>query len=131
MIYGFMQQTNGNVRIQSEPGRGTTIKLFLRRCLDRDGAMPVTPILAGTALRGGSETVLVVEDDESVRLLIVDDFKHRLFRPRRAGWRRCSSLHPNAGCHRPPDYGRRFARDERTTARGTSPRASTRTASAS
>ena len=75
MIYGFMQQTNGNVRIQSEPGRGTTIKLFLRRCLDRDGAMPVTPILAGTALRGGSETVLVVEDDKSVRLLIVEILK--------------------------------------------------------
>lgn len=72
MIYGFAQQSGGHVRIYSELGLGTTVKLFL----------PVgTQVSAeqaqghdGEALHptGDGETVLVVEDDDSVRMLVVD-----------------------------------------------------------
>ena len=67
MVYGFAKQSGGDVRIYSEPGRGTTIKLYLPR-LDEggdrpgDGAAPPSP-------RGHGETVLVVEDDPDVRAL--------------------------------------------------------------
>ena len=69
MIYGFAQQSRGQVRIQSVLGEGTTISLFLPRY--RGGLQP----LDGAEIRreppkGSGETVLVVEDDPSVRLLI-------------------------------------------------------------
>jgi PAS domain S-box-containing protein len=73
MIYGFMQQTGGHVTIDSALGRGTTIRLFLPRDLGATGAAdtaaPVSPI---TAPRGSGESILVVEDDISVRLLMTE-----------------------------------------------------------
>ncbi len=69
MIYGFVKQSAGHVRIYSEVGRGTTIKLFLRRAqseLDQQGEAVIEAPL------GQGETVLVVEDDSAVRLIITD-----------------------------------------------------------
>jgi PAS domain S-box-containing protein len=80
MIYGFAQQSGGNVRIYSEVGNGTTVRLFLRRDTGEaivESEAPPTPILAG---RG--ETVLVVEDDPAVRLLVgevLDELGYRKF----------------------------------------------------
>jgi PAS domain S-box-containing protein len=71
MIYGFMRQIGGHAKIYSELGRGTTIKLFLPR-FEGQADVAVAPTSAPQAPRGAGETVLVVEDDESVRLLIVD-----------------------------------------------------------
>lgn len=67
MVYGFIKQSGGHVRIQSEPGRGTTVRLFLP-VADDDGARaePRPGPAPGPAI-GGSETVLVVEDQEGVR----------------------------------------------------------------
>jgi PAS domain S-box-containing protein len=69
MIYGFVKQCAGHVRIYSELGAGTTVKLFLPRAvvntLDDADAAPEVPL-------GRGETVLVVEDDPTVRLLMVD-----------------------------------------------------------
>jgi PAS domain S-box-containing protein len=68
MVYGFVQQSGGQVRIQSEPGAGTTVKMFLPRSdafPDRERALAPS----GTALplaREG-ETVLIVEDNPAVR----------------------------------------------------------------
>ncbi|MFZ5790852.1 MAG: PAS domain S-box protein [Pseudomonadota bacterium] len=63
MVYGFMKQSGGHVSIYSEPGHGTCVKLFLPRSGEADRAEPVA---RATTLRG-TETVLVVEDDDLVR----------------------------------------------------------------
>lgn len=70
MIYGFAKQSGGHVRIDSEVGRGTTVKLYLPRA---QGSIAVVsdPGRSGTP-RGSGETVLVVEDDTTVRLLITE-----------------------------------------------------------
>ncbi|CAN5275733.1 hypothetical protein BH09PSE6_BH09PSE6_15310 [soil metagenome] len=70
MIYGFAKQSGGNVRIDSTVGAGTTFLLNLPRALDVNSQSSHTP--ASEAPRGQGETVLVVEDEPSVRLLIVE-----------------------------------------------------------
>ena len=65
MVYGFVKQSGGHVNIYSEQGRGTTIKLYLPRS-DETGQKIMTSESEKTPL-GGSERILVVEDDELVR----------------------------------------------------------------
>ncbi|WP_284943691.1 PAS domain-containing hybrid sensor histidine kinase/response regulator [Acidisoma cladoniae] len=69
MIYGFVMQSNGHVRIESTVGQGTTVRLYLPR---HHGASVQRPpqIVAKPIPKGSGETVLVVEDDPSVRLLV-------------------------------------------------------------
>jgi PAS domain S-box-containing protein len=72
MIYGFAQQSEGHVRIYSEVGQGTTVKLYLPRFR---GALPGeedAPQESQAQLSPDCETVLVVEDEPVVRALIVD-----------------------------------------------------------
>lgn len=68
-VYGFVKQSSGHIKIYSEPGHGTTVKLYLprsRRSVD-------VPEVATTApVQGGSETILVVEDDAPVRLAVIE-----------------------------------------------------------
>jgi PAS domain S-box-containing protein len=69
MIYGFVQQSRGHVVIDSAEGLGTTIRLFLPRHV---GALESDAVLeALTAPTGAGETVLVIEDDAAVRLLVM------------------------------------------------------------
>lgn len=64
-VYGFMKQSEGHVKIYSESGEGTTIKLYLPR---REGAEAATSSDDHlNSERGGGETILVVEDDDGVR----------------------------------------------------------------
>jgi len=65
MVYGFVKQTGGGVAVYSEPGRGTTFKLYLPRVAS--GA-PVGESPADVR-QGGHERILVVEDDDDVRAL--------------------------------------------------------------
>jgi nitrogen-specific signal transduction histidine kinase len=67
-VYGIIKQSGGYVLVQSEPGQGTTFRIYLPRV--EDALEPVGT--AGTSLsqNGGSETVLLVEDEESVRQLV-------------------------------------------------------------
>ncbi|WP_096787074.1 PAS domain-containing protein [Rhodobacter sp. CZR27] len=64
MVYGFVKQSGGHIRICSEPGAGTSITLYLPRSLE---AEDVARSLATGPMTGGSETILLVEDDKQVR----------------------------------------------------------------
>jgi PAS domain S-box-containing protein len=71
MIYGFLRQTGGHAGIYSVPGEGTTVKMYLPRAIEPAEPAQVRP--EQQAHRAGAgETVLVVEDEDSVRMLIVE-----------------------------------------------------------
>ena len=69
MVYGFVKQSGGHVRIYSEIGHGTTVKLYLPRTLAEEDAL--RPLEVGPIV-GGSETIVVAEDDEGVRETVVE-----------------------------------------------------------
>jgi CheY-like chemotaxis protein len=67
-VYGFLRQSGGHAKIYSEPGEGTTVKLYLPRLVgaatqEAAAAAAARPLPAG----GRNEQVLLVEDDEDVR----------------------------------------------------------------
>jgi PAS domain S-box-containing protein len=67
-VYGFTKQSGGHVTIDSELGKGTTIKLYL----PQSGELPDAEIdMRDREARGGSELILVVEDDEAVQEVAV------------------------------------------------------------
>jgi PAS domain S-box-containing protein len=68
MIYGFVQQSKGHVTVESVEGLGTTIRLYLPR---HSGDIQQEPVIQHQAQPGAGETVLVIEDDPSVRLLVL------------------------------------------------------------
>jgi len=70
-VFGFVKQSGGHVKIYSEPGEGTTVKVYLKRHFGDEQAMPVQSSTVD-AERRPTETVLVVEDDERVRAGTVD-----------------------------------------------------------
>ncbi len=70
MVYGFVKQAGGHARIQSEPGRGTTVTLYLPRDLSNGEDEPAPPRVAVEGAQAG-ESILVVEDEPSVREIIV------------------------------------------------------------
>jgi PAS domain S-box-containing protein len=69
MAYGFVKQTGGHLKIYSEVGIGTTVKLYFPRSHEAEKA--ASPV-AADPLRGGAETVLVVEDDMAVQATVVE-----------------------------------------------------------
>jgi len=84
MVYGFVKQSGGHIKIDSEPGKGTTIRLYLPRA---SAAEDVVAERAAGSITGGSETVLVVEDDDEVRATVVEllaDLGYRVLEARDA-----------------------------------------------
>lgn len=69
MVYGFLRQSRGHLHIRSEVGHGTTVELHLPRALQEAINLGVP---ATVARRGQGETILVVEDDPTVRSIISD-----------------------------------------------------------
>ncbi|UYN93456.1 MAG: response regulator [Enhydrobacter sp.] len=68
MVYGFVRQSNGHIEVESELDRGTTFTLYLPR---HRGSAVLTVAPSRAAMTGGSERVLVVEDDAHVRAAVV------------------------------------------------------------
>jgi CheY-like chemotaxis protein len=73
-VYGFVRQSGGHVKIYTEVGDGTTIKIYLPRLLSPEAAHEPQP--APTAVpHGNGQTVLLVEDEPNVRSLAVDQVR--------------------------------------------------------
>jgi PAS domain S-box-containing protein len=69
MVFGFVKQSGGHVKIYSEEGHGTSVKIYLPRSSGTQEPETETP--GASEIEGGHETVLVVEDDELVRQYVV------------------------------------------------------------
>jgi CheY-like chemotaxis protein len=77
-IYGFAKQSGGHVRIHSQPGQGTTVRLYLPRDEAALLSVPVQP--AAEVPQGEGQTVLVVEDDPAVRMVVLDELSELGYR---------------------------------------------------
>lgn len=67
-VYGIVKQSGGTIGIESKPGQGTTCKIFFPKVEEATQASPIASGAIGRAI--GRETILVVEDDPSVRGLV-------------------------------------------------------------
>ncbi len=97
MIYGFVQQSGGQARIYSEPGQGTTVCLYLPRHHGEAASDEADAELATAPRAGQGETVLVVDDEPTVRTLVtelLEDWATPPSRPRtaRPGCRCCGQM---------------------------------------
>jgi len=73
MVFGFVKQSNGHIKIYSEEGHGTTVKIYLPRAT----GLADTPVeaIAPSSIQRGNETILVVEDDALVRRYVITQIK--------------------------------------------------------
>ncbi|MCZ8043859.1 MAG: PAS domain S-box protein [Beijerinckiaceae bacterium] len=90
MVYGFTKQSGGHVQLYSEVGQGTSVRLFLPVAEAAPAEMSTGPAAAHEpppSLPGGSETILVVEDDARVRRVAVarlEDMNYRVLQAENA-----------------------------------------------
>jgi PAS domain S-box-containing protein len=87
MVHGFIKQSGGHSKIYSEPGRGTTIRLYLPRAENVVSEAVVE--LSGPNVIGGGEIILVVEDNEELRNVAVhqlQDLGYRTIPASDAAW---------------------------------------------
>jgi len=77
-VYGIIKQSGGYVFVQSELGRGTVFTIYFPRVDEPSEAHGATPV--SLAAVGGSETILLVEDEESVRQLVRETLEARGYR---------------------------------------------------
>jgi signal transduction histidine kinase len=80
-VYGFARQSDGFLSIESQPGIGTTVSLYLPRV---EGAAVEADTPAEEAPSGGNETILIVEDDDGVRGFVVEALSSRGYHTREA-----------------------------------------------
>jgi CheY-like chemotaxis protein len=85
MIYGFARQSEGHVRIYSEVDAGTTVKLYLPRYRGAAEEAVSAAVAAAAATAQAGETVLVIEDEDSVRELVVEVLHDLGYRALEAG----------------------------------------------
>jgi CheY-like chemotaxis protein len=77
-VYGIIKQSGGYVFVQSEIGRGTVFTIYLPRVNEPSEALGAAPV--STTAAGGSETILLVEDEDSVRQLVRETLEARGYR---------------------------------------------------
>jgi PAS domain S-box-containing protein len=70
MVYGFVKQSGGHIKVYSEEGHGTSIKIYLPRA-SQYASRPIASAAASAPTERGNETVLVVEDDSMVRNYVI------------------------------------------------------------
>ncbi|WP_025112519.1 PAS domain-containing sensor histidine kinase [Pseudomonas sp. H1h] len=75
MIYGFAQQSGGHVSLDSLPDQGTCVRLYLPRLNLLEPEQPIVETLSTAPAARSGETVVVVEDDPAVRMLVLDLLK--------------------------------------------------------
>ena len=84
MVYGFIRQSRGHIKIYSEPGHGTTVRLYVPR-LEAPSAVEAKPKVAASAQHPiGAETILLVEDNADVRRTIARQLGELGYRVREA-----------------------------------------------
>jgi len=66
-VYGFVNQSGGHVKVYSEPGQGTTVRIYLPRHISESCPAPTNVALEAARSGSGDEVILLVEDDEGVR----------------------------------------------------------------
>lgn len=71
-VYGFVRQSNGHVRIYSELGEGTTIKIYLPRLIGSHEEPAERPAKSPEMVKGAGETILVVEDEPDLRAYAIE-----------------------------------------------------------
>jgi PAS domain S-box-containing protein len=74
-VYGFVKQSGGHIKIYSEPGHGTTVKVYLPRARGGKRTGEYQSPSAGAPSAHGKETILVVEDDDDVRVFIAESLQ--------------------------------------------------------
>jgi two-component system cell cycle sensor histidine kinase/response regulator CckA len=74
-VYGIVKQSGGNIWAYSEVGQGTTFKVYLPRV--EEAVKTYRPKVAPTVSPGGSETILLVEDEEAVRTIVSKILQNR------------------------------------------------------
>jgi PAS domain S-box-containing protein len=67
-VYGIVKQSGGQIAVESAPGQGTSVRIYLPRLVETEA--PAPPVDAFAASLRGTETILVAEDEEMVRSLI-------------------------------------------------------------
>jgi nitrogen-specific signal transduction histidine kinase len=72
MIYGFAQQSGGHASLFSLPGKGTSVRLYLPRLHDMEPQDVLMPVKSEAPAAIAGETVVLVEDDPAVRMLVLD-----------------------------------------------------------
>jgi CheY-like chemotaxis protein len=83
MVFGFVKQSNGHIKIYSEEGHGTTVKIYLPRAT----GLADTPVetLAPSSVQRGDEAILVVEDDKLVRRYVITQIESLGYKTLEAG----------------------------------------------
>ncbi|TAJ09801.1 MAG: PAS domain S-box protein [Nitrospirae bacterium] len=76
-VYGIVSQSSGSIVVHSEPGRGTTFKIYLPRI--RQETLDIAPTSVVTQPPHGSESILLVEDEEKVRMLVAAVLRRKGF----------------------------------------------------
>ena len=77
-VYGIVKQSGGYLSVYSEEGRGTTFKIYLPRVDEK--ATPIRRVMDDTAELRGSETILLVEDEQVVRTLVQEMLERNGYR---------------------------------------------------
>jgi PAS domain S-box-containing protein len=73
MVFGFVKQSGGHIKIYSEEGHGTTVRIYLPRSTGLH--LTETEAMATSEIRGGHEVVLIVEDDPMVRQYVITQIR--------------------------------------------------------